>query len=348
VAGAGRARGRWASLREQGSLLDDGPLRCCARPKGGLLEPRRARLRDPAGGRGAAARKPDWLRVRIADSPGLRETRAHLREHRLSTVCEEAACPNRGECWARRHATVMILGDVCTRACAFCNVRSGRPRAVDPDEPARLAEAVAALGLRHVVVTSVDRDDLPDGGAAHWVACMQAIRGRAPDTTLEVLTPDFRHKPGAIETVAAARPDVYNHNLETVPRLYRVVRPGASYRGSLALLARVKQVAPGVFTKSGLMVGLGEAEDEVLAVLDDLRAADVDFVTIGQYLQPTLHHYPVDRWVEPAEFERYRAAARGRGFAMVAASPLTRSSHHADTDFERLRAAREEPLPRPA
>jgi lipoic acid synthetase len=304
------------------------------------VEARRARFRDERGGRGAAARKPEWLRVRLAETPGLVETRALLRAQRLHTVCEEAACPNRGECWARRHATVMILGDVCTRACAFCNVRTGTPRAVDAGEPARLAAAVAALGLRHVVLTSVDRDDLPDGGAAHFVACIEAIRARLPAATLEVLTPDFRHKPGAVEAVAAARPDVYNHNLETVPRLYRSERPGASYRESLALLARVKQVMPEAFTKSGLMVGLGEREDEVLAVLDDLRAADVDFVTIGQYLQPTLRHVAVDRWVEPAEFERYAAAAREKGFLLASASPLTRSSHHADQDFERLRAAR--------
>jgi lipoic acid synthetase len=307
----------------------------------GALEARRARLRDESTERGASARKPEWLRVRLVESPGFVETRARIREQRLHTVCEEAACPNRGECWARKHATVMILGDVCTRACSFCNVMSGRPRAVDAGEPARLAEAVAALGLRHVVVTSVDRDDLPDGGAAHFVACIDAIRARSPHATVEVLTPDFRHKPGAIDAVAAARPDVYNHNLETVPRLYRTVRPGASYRESLALLARVKAVAPGVFTKSGIMVGLGEREAEVLALLDDLRAADVDFVTIGQYLQPTLRHIAVARWVEPAEFERYRVAALERGFLVAACSPLTRSSHHADADFARLRAARE-------
>ena len=234
----------------------------------------------------------------------------------------------------------MILGDVCTRACSFCNVMTGRPRAVDAGEPERLASAIAGLGLRHVVVTSVDRDDLADGGAAHFVACIEALRRSNASTTIEVLTPDFRNKPGAIETVAAARPDVYNHNLETVPRLYRDVRPGASYRHSLDLLARVKQIAPGVFTKSGIMVGLGEREDEVLALLDDLRAADVDFVTIGQYLQPTLRHIAVARWVDPAEFDRYAEAARAKGFLLAAASPLTRSSYHADADFERLRSAR--------
>jgi len=305
------------------------------------LEPRRARTRtETIDARGGAARKPPWLRVRLVESPGFVETRAKLREHKLHTVCEEAACPNRGECWAKRHATVMILGDVCTRACSFCNVMTGRPRAVDAGEPERLAEAIAALGLRHVVITSVDRDDLADGGAAHFVACIEALRRRNVGSTIEVLTPDFRNKPGAIETVAAARPDVYNHNLETVPRLYREVRPGASYRHSLDLLARVKQIAPGVFTKSGIMVGLGEREQEVLAVLDDLRAAGVDFVTIGQYLQPTLRHIAVARWVDPTEFDRYAEAAREKGFLLAAASPLTRSSYHADADFERLRSAR--------
>jgi lipoyl synthase len=305
------------------------------------LEPRRSRTRtEAAGARGEAARKPPWLRVRLIESPGFVETRAKLRENRLHTVCEEAACPNRGECWGRRHATVMILGDVCTRACSFCNVKTGRPGAVDADEPERLAAAIAALELRHVVITSVDRDDLTDGGASHFVACIEALRRRDFSATIEVLTPDFRHKLGAIETVAAARPDVYNHNLETVPRLYREVRPGASYRHSLDLLARVKQIAPGVFTKSGIMVGLGEREEEVLAVLDDLRAADVDFVTIGQYLQPTLRHIAVARWVDPAEFDRYGAAAREKGFLLAATSPLTRSSYHADADFERLRSTR--------
>jgi len=305
------------------------------------LEPRRARTRtESIDARGGAARKPPWLRVRLTESAGFVETRAKMREHKLHTVCEEAACPNRGECWAKRHATVMILGDVCTRACSFCNVKTGRPGAVDAGEPERLAEAIAGLGLRHVVITSVDRDDLADGGAAHFVACIEALRRRNAGSTIEVLTPDFRNKPGAIETVAAARPDVYNHNLETVPRLYREVRPGASYRHSLDLLARVKQIAPGVFTKSGIMVGLGEREEEVLAVLDDLRAASVDFVTIGQYLQPTLRHIAVARWVDPTEFDRYAEAAREKGFLLAAASPLTRSSYHADADFERLRSAR--------
>lgn len=316
------------------------------------MEARRARLKEDrrvaleaaaAATEGGAAplRKPDWLRVRLTNSPGLTETRALVRELRLNTVCEEAACPNLGECWAQRHATVMVLGSVCTRACSFCNVKTGRPDPVDGREPERVAEAVARLGLRHVVVTSVDRDDLPDGGASHFVAVIEAIRASSPDTTIEVLTPDFRHKPGALEIAASARPDVYNHNLETVARLYRAVRPGASYEHSLDLLERVKQIAPGVFTKSGLMVGLGETLDEVDAVLDDLRAHDVDFVTIGQYLRPTLAHIPVARWVPPAEFDGLTARARAKGFAMVSSSPLTRSSYHADADFQQLREARE-------
>jgi lipoic acid synthetase len=307
------------------------------------LEPRRARRaspRRPALEPGAPLRKPPWLRVRLADSPGLVETRGLVRELRLHTVCEEASCPNLGECWAQRHATVMVLGSVCTRACAFCNVKTGRPQPVDPGEPERVAEAVARLGLRHVVVTSVDRDDLPDGGAAHFVEVIAAVRRRAPRATIEVLTPDFRHKQGAIEVVAAARPDVYNHNLETVPRLYRAVRAGASYAHSLRLLARVKEIDGGIFTKSGLMVGLGEQAEEVERVLDDLRAHRVDFVTIGQYLRPTLAHRPVARWVEPAEFRRWEDTARARGFLMVSASPLTRSSYHADADFQRLQDAR--------
>jgi lipoic acid synthetase len=246
-----------------------------------------------------------------------------------------------GECWSRKHATVMVLGAVCTRACGFCNVKTGRPGPVDPGEPARLAAAVAALALRHVVVTSVDRDDLPDGGARHFVACIEAIRSEAPATTIEVLTPDFRHKEGAIERVAAARPDVYNHNVETVPRLYRRVRPGASFTHSLRLLARVKELEPATFTKSGLMLGLGEEREEVLAVVHDLRSAGVDFVTIGQYLRPSPAHLPVQRFVPPGEFEELRGIALGEGFLQVASSPFTRSSYHADEDFERLRAARE-------
>jgi lipoic acid synthetase len=267
-------------------------------------------------------------------------TRAILRRRQLGTVCEEAACPNLHECWSQRHATVMVLGTVCTRACAFCNVATGVPDRVDPHEPERLAEAVAELGLRHVVITSVDRDDLPDGGAQHFVSCIESIRSRCADTTIEILTPDFRHKDGAIERVAAARPDVYNHNVETVPRLYRRIRPGASFEHSVDLLRRVKQCVPATFTKSGLMVGLGEEPDEVLAVMDALRAADVDFLTIGQYLRPTPQHAPVARYVDPAEFAGYRDAALARGFALVSSSPLTRSSYHADADFQKLRAAR--------
>jgi lipoic acid synthetase len=280
--------------------------------------------------------------VRVETNPmgPVRETRELLRRRRLHTVCEEAACPNLGECWARRHATVMILGDVCTRACGFCNVKTGLPAGVDAGEPVRLAEAVAELGLGHVVITSVDRDDLPDGGAAQFVRCIEALRARSPRTTVEVLTPDFRRKPGAIEAVAAARPDVYNHNLETVPRRYRRVRPGASYRHSLELLRRAKRIAPATFTKSGIMLGLGETRAEVRAVMDDLRAAEVDFLTVGQYLQPTRRHLPVERWVPPAEFEEIRREAEERGFLLVASSPLTRSSYHADADFQRLRARR--------
>ena len=293
-----------------------------------------------SGARETRERKPPWLKVRIGHDAGLRETRAVLKRLRLHTVCEEAACPNLHECWAQRHATVMILGSTCTRACAFCNVRTGRPDAVDLGEPLRLAEAVRELGLQHVVITSVDRDDLPDGGAAHFAACVSAVRAKSPATSIEVLTPDFRHKEGALEAVAAARPDVYNHNVETVPRRYRKIRPGANYRHSLELLARARRLLPATFTKSGLMVGLGESHDEVLGVMDDLREARVDFLTVGQYLRPTPRHAEVVRYVEPEEFERYREAGLARGFLLVAASPLTRSSHHAARDFERLREAR--------
>jgi lipoic acid synthetase len=263
-----------------------------------------------------------------------------MRELGLNTVCEEAACPNIGECWSKKHATVMILGSVCTRKCGFCNVATGRPDRLDPDEPAHVASAVARLGLAHVVITSVDRDDLEDGGAAHFVACIEAIRAESPRTSIEVLTPDFLRKPGAARRVAAAGPDVYNHNLETVPRLYPIARRGADYRASLDLLARVKETSPITFTKSGIMLGLGEAADEVAAVLDDLRAADVDFVTIGQYLRPSQRHLPMARYASPEEFEEWARVARAKGFLMVAASPLTRSSYHADRDFERMRAAR--------
>jgi len=286
-------------------------------------------------------RKPDWIRVKVpATSPQIAETRQILREHALTTVCEEAACPNLSECWAGRHATMMIMGDTCTRACAFCNVRTGRPLALDPGEPERVALAVAKLGLQHIVITSVDRDDLPDGGARHFAHTIRAIRAHTPHTTIEVLTPDFLRKDGALETVVAAAPDIYNHNLETVPSLYLRIRPGARYFHSVRLLQRVKELAPTMFTKSGIMVGLGEAREEVLQLMDDLRSADVDFLTIGQYLQPTRKHAEVARFVPPEEFEALRRVALTKGFLLVAASPLTRSSYHADRDFAQLRAAR--------
>ncbi len=289
-------------------------------------------------------RKPDWIRVKAPNHPIYHETRALMRENRLVTVCEEAACPNIGECWSQRHATMMIMGDTCTRACSFCNVRTGQPEALDADEPRRVADAVAKLGLRHVVITSVDRDDLRDGGAAHFAAVIRALRAAAPDTTIEVLTPDFLRKPGGLEVVAEARPDVFNHNLETVPRLYTTIRPGARYYQSLRLLDRVKMVDPTIFTKSGLMLGLGEQRAEVMQVMDDLRVADVDFLTLGQYLQPTVKHAAVDRFVPPDEFADYAAMARAKGFLMVSATPLTRSSYHADADFAQLRAARAKQL----
>jgi lipoic acid synthetase len=287
-------------------------------------------------------RKPPWIRVRLRSQPqgGYTQIRELLRRKRLNSVCEEAACPNIGECWARRHATVMILGEVCTRACAFCNVKTGLPDAVDPEEPRHLAEAVAELGLRHVVITSVDRDDLPDGGAGQFVRCIEEIRRSAPGTTIEVLTPDFRHKQGALEAVVAARPDVYNHNVETVPRLYRRIRPGASYRDSIDLLRRVAEIEPHLFTKSGIMLGLGETEEEVYAVMDDLRAADVDFLTLGQYLRPSPRHAAVERYWTPDEFAELARSAEEKGFLMVSSSPLTRSSYHADADFRRLRELR--------
>jgi len=286
------------------------------------------------------ARKPAWIRVKAPTHPVYLETRALMRSQNLVTVCEEAACPNIGECWSQRHATMMICGDTCTRACAFCNVATGVPAPLDAGEPARVAAAVATLGLRHVVITSVDRDDLADGAAGHFAAVIAAIRAAAPTTTIEILTPDFLRKPGAIETVAAARPDVFNHNLETVPRLYPTIRPGARYFQSLRLLDRVKQLDPSIFTKSGLMVGLGETRAEMGQVMDDLRIADVDFLTIGQYLAPTVKHAAVDRFVTPEEFEDLASMARAKGFLMVSATPLTRSSYHADADFAALREAR--------
>ena len=285
-------------------------------------------------------RKPDWIRVKAPVSPGYVETQRIVRANGLHTVCEEAGCPNIGECWEKKHATFMIMGDTCTRACAFCNVKTGLPQPLDAAEPARVAEATAKLGLAHVVVTSVDRDDLDDGGAAHFAAVIGAIRERCPKTTIEVLTPDFLRKRGAAETVVAARPDVFNHNLETVPSKYLAVRPGARYFASLRLLQRVKEIDPPMFTKSGIMVGLGEERNEVLQVMDDLRAADVDFLTIGQYLQPSRKHHPVVRFVPPDEFQALATIALAKGFSIVSASPLTRSSHHAGEDFARLQASR--------
>jgi lipoic acid synthetase len=285
-------------------------------------------------------RKPDWIRVKAPISKGYQETRAIVRANGLHTVCEEAGCPNIGECWDKKHATFMIMGDTCTRACAFCNVRTGRPGPLDPAEPEHVAEATAKLGLAHVVITSVDRDDLDDGGAGHFAQVIRAVRARCPNTTIEVLTPDFLRKDGAAEVVVAAKPDVFNHNLETVPSKYLTVRPGARYFASIRLLQRAKEIDPTIFTKSGIMVGLGEERNEVLQVMDDLRAANVDFLTIGQYLQPTRKHHEVVRFVPPDEFKALETIAYGRGFLMVSASPLTRSSHHAGEDFARLKAAR--------
>ena len=286
-------------------------------------------------------KKPDWIRVKAPVSKGYVETQRIVRDNGLHTVCEEAGCPNIGECWDKKHATFMIMGDVCTRACAFCNVKTGLPAPLDSEEPVRVAEATAKLGLAHVVVTSVDRDDLDDGGAGHIAATIRAIRARCPNTTIEVLTPDFLRKDGAADVVAAAKPDVFNHNLETVPSKYLTVRPGARYFTSIRLLQQVKDIDPTMFTKSGIMVGLGEERNEVMQVMDDLRAAGVDFLTIGQYLQPTRKHHPVVRFVPPEEFKAYETIAYAKGFLMVSASPLTRSSHHAGEDFARLKAARD-------
>lgn len=286
------------------------------------------------------ARKPDWIRVKAPGSPKWAETNRIVRENKLVTVCEEAGCPNIGECWEKKHATFMIMGDTCTRACAFCNVRTGMPKPLDMQEPESVAQAVAKLGLTHVVITSVDRDDLPDGGAEHFAQVIRAIRSRSPGTTIEILTPDFLRKPGALEVVVAARPDVFNHNLETVPSKYLKVRPGARYFHSIRLLQRVKELDPTIFTKSGIMVGLGEERNEVLQLMDDLRSGEVDFMTIGQYLQPTRKHHPVMRFVTPDEFKAFETTAYAKGFLMVSSSPLTRSSHHAGEDFARLKAAR--------
>ena len=289
----------------------------------------------------AQLRKPDWIRVKAHGSEGYKRTRDIVREHKLVTVCEEAGCPNAGECWSQGHATMMIMGEICTRGCTFCNVATGRPDTLDQFEPGRVADAVQKLGLNHVVITSVDRDDLADGGAEHFAQTIRAIRHRSPDTTIEILTPDFlKCDASALETVVAAKPDVFNHNLETVPGLYPEVRPGARYFHSLRLLQRVKELDPTMFTKSGIMVGLGETRQAVMQIMDDMRAADVDFLTIGQYLQPTPKHHAVDRFVHPDEFASYEKAAYGKGFLMVSATPLTRSSYHAGDDFARLRAAR--------
>jgi lipoic acid synthetase len=286
-------------------------------------------------------RKPDWIRVKAPGSPKWAETNRIVKENGLVTVCEEAGCPNVGECWEKKHATFMIMGDTCTRACAFCNVKTGLPAPLDAKEPEHIAQAVFKLGLEHVVITSVDRDDLADGGAEHFAQVIRAIRASSPKTTIEILTPDFLRKEGALEVVVAARPDVFNHNLETVPSKYLTVRPGARYFHSIRLLQRVKELDPSIFTKSGIMVGLGEERNEVLQLMDDLRSADVDFITIGQYLQPTKKHHPVVRFVTPDEFASYDSVARAKGFLLASASPLTRSSHHAGEDFARLKAARE-------
>jgi lipoyl synthase len=303
---------------------------------GGARHPEKAHKPDAP-----VQRKPSWIRVKAPGSAGYANTAGIVRANRLHTVCEEAGCPNIGECWEKKHATMMIMGDTCTRACAFCNVRTGLPGPLDAAEPENVAQAVAALGLEHVVITSVDRDDLADGGAAHFAATIRAIRAAAPATTIEVLTPDFLKKgDGPLETVIAAKPDVFNHNLETVPSLYLTIRPGARYFHSLRLLQRAKELDRTMFTKSGIMVGLGEKRNEVLQLMDDLRSADVDFLTIGQYLQPTRKHAAVDRFVEPAEFEGLKSVAYAKGFLMVAASPLTRSSYHAGADFAKLKAAR--------
>jgi lipoic acid synthetase len=316
-------------------LLNGDPRRREGETAPRLRHPEKAHRPDQA-----VARKPPWIRVKAPGSAAWRETSELLRASGLATVCQEAACPNIGECWEKKHATFMILGDICTRACAFCNVATGRPGPLDPAEPERVAEATAALGLSHVVVTSVDRDDLDDGGARHFAQTITAIRKTCPNTTIEVLPPDFLRKKGALELVVEARPDVFNHNLETVPSLYVTVRPGARYFHSLRLLQRVKELDAALFTKSGLMVGLGEERNEILQVMDDMRSADVDFLTIGQYLQPTRKHHEVARFVTPEEFEAYRTIAYSKGFSMVSASPLTRSSHHAGEDFARLKEKR--------
>jgi lipoic acid synthetase len=306
-----------------------------AKPGDGQRHPEKAHRPDKP-----VARKPDWIRVKAPGSPRWAETNRIVRENKLVTVCEEASCPNLGECWDKKHATFMIMGDTCTRACAFCNIKTGLPLALDANEPESVAQATAKLGLEHVVVTSVDRDDLADGGAAHFAATIAAIRKASPKTTIEILTPDFLRKEGALEVVVAAKPDVFNHNLETVPSNYLTVRPGARYFHSIRLLQRVKELDPQIFTKSGIMVGLGEKRNEVLQLMDDLRSADVDFLTIGQYLQPTRKHHEVVDFITPDEFKAYETVAYAKGFLLVSASPLTRSSHHAGDDFRKLRERR--------
>lgn len=301
----------------------------------------------PPSGKPVRQRKPDWIRVKAPMGKAFEETRKLMREHKLNTVCEEAACPNIGECWTKKHATVMILGDVCTRACAFCNVKTGMPMPVDALEPQHTADAAAKLGLEHIVITSVDRDDLPDGGASQFVKVIEALRRTTPSTTIEILTPDFRNKAdAAVEAIVAARPDVYNHNLETVPRLYPNIRPGARYYASLRLLEQVKRLDPSIFTKSGIMLGLSEQRLEVHQVMDDMRSADIDFLTMGQYLQPTPKHVKVDEFIKPQAFDAYASIARAKGFLLVASSPLTRSSYHAGDDFAKMRQARDEKLSR--
>lgn len=286
-------------------------------------------------------RKPDWIRVKAPVSKGYYETKELLRAKKLHTVCEEAACPNIGECWTQKHATVMILGSICTRACSFCNIETGKPDSVNPHEPDNVAEVARASGLKHIVITSVDRDDLPDGGAEQFVKCIQKVRQQAPQTTIEILTPDFLRKSGALEKVVAAKPDVFNHNIETVPGLYSTIRPGARYFHSLWLLKQAKEIDPKIFTKSGLMVGLGETKEQVLQVMDDMRCANIDFITIGQYLRPTLRHAPVNRYVHPDEFDFYQKMAISKGFLMVSSSPLTRSSYHAGEDFTKMKMERD-------
>ncbi|RFC66167.1 lipoyl synthase [Fulvimarina endophytica] len=315
------------------TVLDN---RTAAEGKPRLRHPEKAHRPDTA----ASPPKPDWIRVRAPVGKGFQETRDIARSNGLVTVCEEAGCPNIGECWEKKHATFMIMGGICTRACSFCNVATGIPHALDQSEPESVGRAVAKMGLDHVVITSVDRDDLADGGAEHFVRTIRAIRAAAPGTTIEILTPDFLRKPGALEHVVSARPDVFNHNLETVPSKYLTVRPGARYFHSIRLLQRVKELDPTIFTKSGIMVGLGEERNEVLQLMDDLRSADVDFLTIGQYLQPTRKHHQVVRYVTPEEFKSFETTAMAKGFHVVSASPLTRSSHHAGEDFQRLKAAR--------